>query len=135
LDSSTVASAIKKAVQGLRPRTAFDLRWCRPRLITPGRRLGRIVLLFSHGPFVEALFFEDLGEVIDVQAIAHARTRYGCADRCNAAVAVVVASHGVVQHANSYDFAPVESKADNLVAVLRFASVSVVHGGVPQLVI
>ncbi len=77
------------------------------------------------GSFVESLLCEDRSEVIDMDAVAHAGVLVRRLDDGDVAVAVIVAWDRAVQHAKGFDFATVE--ANDLVAVLRFSSVSVVH--------
>ncbi len=68
-----------------------------------------------------------------MEAIAHARTGRSRMERGNVSVAVVVAWSGVVQNAKAHDIAALEIELDDLIAVLSFASIPVVHAN-PQLV-
>ena len=79
------------------------------------------------GAFIETLFREDRGEVIDVDAVAHAGA--ALLDwRGDTAVAVVVTRRGVVQDSERDDLrGTTAGQLDDLVAVLCFSSVSVVH--------
>jgi hypothetical protein len=55
----------------------------------PGLRVVKLMGLLSCRPFIETLFGQDCGQVIDVQAIAHARSSW-TVDWCDTPIAVVV---------------------------------------------
>lgn len=79
---------------------------------------------------VESLFLQQFGEVVDVQTVAQTSIRYRVLDRCDVAVAVIVAGLRAVQHANSGNLpalAAVAANLNNHIAVIRRSSVSIVH--------
>lgn len=87
--------------------------------------------LFSARPFIEALFLEDCHYVVHVQTIAHAGTRHVILNRCDTPIAKVIARLRVVQNAYSREsltaVGTVTTDLNNLVPILRFATVSIVH--------
>jgi hypothetical protein len=76
-------------------------------------------------PLVQALLSQDRRKIIDVDAVAHAGVFLCVLHNGDVTVAVVIAGGRAVKHSESFDFAAIQS--DDLVAVLRFSSVSVVH--------
>src|SRR5688572_27407583 len=96
------------------------------------RLAGSSWALLSGGPLVETLFCQQCGQVVQVQAVAHARSNdRPTDDRRDAPVAVVVSGNRIEQDADGIDndrTTSVAGQRHNLVAVLRLASISVVHG-------
>ncbi|WP_395734132.1 hypothetical protein [Prosthecobacter sp.] len=79
-------------------------------------------------PLIEALFRQDCGEVVDVQAVSHACARYTGKDWSDLPVAVIIAGDGIVKNADSADYRmAMGAQLNDLVAVFCFASVSVMH--------
>ena len=72
---------------------------------------------------------QDGREVIDVQAVAQAGVLLRALHNGNVPVTVVVARNRAVQHTKGFYLPAAET--DNLVAVLGFAPVSVVHAVFP----
>lgn len=83
--------------------------------------------LFSGGTFIQSLFGQYCREVINVQAVAHARSRV-LWQRRDRSVAIVIAGRGIVQDSEMCDLSAFGCELDNLVAVLCFSAVSIVHG-------
>ena len=75
---------------------------------------------------VESLLCEQRRNVIDVETVAHAGSCLRGLHHGNVAVAVIVVRCRAVQDAERIDFAAV--LGDDLVSVLCFSAVSVVHG-------
>lgn len=80
----------------------------------------------SLGAPIEPLLGKDRGKVVDVQAVAHACGVLG-RDRDDFAVAVIVARDRVAKLSDAFDLPSETREPHDLVAVLRFSSVSVVH--------
>lgn len=62
---------------------------------------------FPAWPFIEAIFFEQRRHVICMKAIADAGTSDALLDWCDAAIAIIVSSRGVIQNADGYNLASV----------------------------
>jgi hypothetical protein len=76
-------------------------------------------------PLVQARIGDEFGEVVHVDAVAHARVFIGSLNDSNIAIAVVIARNRAMQNPKRFNFAA--AQANNLVAILRFSSVSIVH--------
>jgi hypothetical protein len=84
------------------------------------------IALFTLRSLFEPLFRQYFSNVIDVEAVAHAGIFLRRLHDGDVAVAIVVAWSRAVQDAEGFDFAfAIES--DDLIAILCFSSVSVVH--------
>jgi hypothetical protein len=82
--------------------------------------------LFTGGTFIESFFRQDRGEVIDMQAVAHASACM-LRQRCYIPVAIIVSRHRIMENAQMGNLPAFGAELNDRVAVLGFSSVSVVH--------
>ncbi len=83
--------------------------------------------LFSAWPLIEPLFLEYFHYVIHVEAITQTRSVVArLLDRGDSTITKVVAGNCVVQDSDGNPTA-FDVQLNNLIAVLRFASVSIMH--------
>jgi len=75
---------------------------------------------------MQTLFFQDFGEIIDVETIDQTCARTERRWR-NHAVTIVTPGYGVMEYANANDSLAVHFQLNNLVSILRFATVSIMH--------
>lgn len=80
---------------------------------------------FSLGALIETFLGEDRRQVVDVDAVDHADVFLSRLHDGDIAVAVVVSGSCAVEHAEGFDVSAIQPY--DLVSVLCFASVSVVH--------
>lgn len=89
------------------------------------REVAKRRVLLPGGPLIQALLRQQHGDVIHVQAVAHAGVVVGLLNDCDIAVAVIVAWRCAVQHAEGDDLAAFQLY--DFVAILCLAAVAIVH--------
>jgi hypothetical protein len=82
--------------------------------------------LFTFRAPIQPFFFQELCEVVNVDAVAQARIFFGRLNNSDATVAVIVSRYSAIKQAEGFDFA-FSGEFHDFVAVLGFSSVSVMH--------